>query len=412
MRNEAWPAAVLVLAILVPRPSAAQVERPDFWLGSGDGGSWISFHLALQFRWEYLYEDTGAGRATRNDIFFRRIRPVIKGSLLSEDLTYRMHLNLVPGSLELMDLWFGYRFIPQLRVMAGQMKIPYTRYRLNSFMDRPVVEWSHPTRYLGAERQLGVMVHNGVGRPPALEYQLGLFTGVNARAANGMGMPEAYAESVGSPSSLTDPAGMDDMHSEVVGHLAYNFGGIDVRRPADLEGGPPRFSVGLSGAWDLRPAPRRDLRLRIAPEASFKAWGLSLDLVFHLGWFDQAAGSGRYLLGMTAGVAQASYVFRERYEVALRYTFVHLLQALRDDSRAYAASRIESAGDASDLARLYDQYREVGLLQTVHEANLGVNVYLFGPTVKWQVDLGLLAYDRAEDVRYDCQLRTQMQLSF
>jgi len=75
-------------------------------------------------------------------------------------------------------------------------------------------------------------------------------------------------------------------------------------------------------------------------------------------------------------------------------------------------SRIESTGDADELARLYDRYREVGLLQTVHEATLGFNLYLFGPAVKWQVDLGLLVYDRIDDVRYDFQLRTQMQLSF
>ena len=154
------------------------------------------------------------------------------------------------------------------------------------------------------------------------------------------------------------------------------------------------------------------MRLRLAPEASIRAWGFALDLVFHLGWFDQASGSGNYLLGVLGGVAQASYLFLEQYQVALRYTFVHLLDAVRDDARAYAISRIESTGDADELARLYDRYREVGLLQTVHEATLGFNLYLFGPAVKWQVDLGLLVYDRIDDVRYDFQLRTQMQLSF
>jgi hypothetical protein len=417
MRNDTrkktyWPAAALILGLLVPRPSLAQTEKPNLWLASGDGSSWISFHLALQFRWEYLYKDTGAGRASDNRIRFARIRPVVKGSLFAEDLTYLMHINLTPGLLELMDLWFDYRFSSHLRIKTGQMKIPFTRYRLNSFADRPVLDWSQPTRYFGAERQVGIMLHNGRSDMPAIEYELGLYTGINMRAANGVGMSKVYAEPALNPSSLVDPAGSENMHSEAVGHIAYNFGGINVRRSADLEGGPPRFSVGLSGAWDLHPTPRQDLRLRIAPEASFRAYGFALDLVFHLGWFDQTTGSNGCVLGMTAGVAQASYVFSERYEIALRYTFVHLLADLRDDARAYAVSRIESAGDAAELARLYDRYREVGLLQTVHETNLGLNIYRFGPAVKWQVDLGLLVYDRTDDVRYDFQLRTQMQLSF
>jgi hypothetical protein len=245
-----------------------------------------------------------------------------------------------------------------------------------------------------------------VDRPPAIEYQLGLYTGMNMRAATALGMNKVYAEPAPNPSSLVNPAGFGNMHSEIAGHLAYNTGGINVRRPADLEGGPPRFSVGLSGAWDLHPTPRQDLRLRIAPEASCKAYGFSLDLVFHLGWFDEVTGSGRYRLGMLGGVAQTSYVFLEKYEIALRYTFVHLLQAVRDDARVWAVSRIEMDGD------VYDRYREVGLLQTEHEANLGFNIYLFGPAVKWQIDLGLLVHDRTDDVRYDYQLRTQMQLSF
>lgn len=397
-------AAVLLLGLLACRPAAAQTERPNFWLGSEDGSSWISFHLALQLRWTYLYEDTGAGRTSDNQIRFARIRPVIKGSLLDEDFTYLMHLNLTPGLLELMDLWLNYRFTPQLSLRAGQMKIPYTRYRLNSFMDLPLVDWSQPTRYFGAERQLGVMVHNSRKGRPDIEYHLGFYSGMNMRAANGIGMNKVYAEPAPDPSSLVDPQGFGNMHSEAVAHLAYNFGYV--------EEDPAPLSVGLSCAWDLHPTPRQDMRLRIAPEVSIRAFDFSLDLVFHLGWFDQASGSDDYVLGVLGGVAQARYLFLEQYEVALRYTFVHLLDAVRDDARAFAVSRIEAAGDAEELARLYDQYREVGLLQTVHEANLGFNIYLFGPAVKWQVDLGLLVYDRIDDVRYDFQLRTQMQLSF
>jgi hypothetical protein len=195
-----------------------------------------------------------------------------------------------------------------------------------------------------------------------------------------------------------DPQGFENMHSEAVAHLAYNFGCV--------EEDPAPLSVGLSGAWDLHPTPRQDLRLRVAPEVSIRAYDFALDLVFHLGWFDEVKSSDSYRLGMLAGVAQASYLFLEQYEIALRYTLVHMLDAIRDDARAWAVSQIEIFPDADE------RYWDVGHLQTVHEANLGFNVYLFGSAVKWQVDLGLLVFDRTDDVRYDFQLRTQMQLSF
>lgn len=397
-RRRVFLLLVLLPALIAPQYSRAQSERPNFSLVSEDGGSWISFHLALQLRWTYLYKDTAAGRTSDNQIRFARIRPVIKGSLLDEDFNYLMHVNLTPGLLELMDLWFDYRFTPQLRVRAGQMKIPYTRYRLGSFMDLPVVDWSQPTRYFGAERQLGVMVHNSRKDRPDIEYHLGFYTGMNMRSSNGIGMNKIYAEPAPDPSSLVDPAGFGNMHSEAVGHLAYNFG-IPEETPVPL-------SVGISGAWDLRPTPRQDMRLRLAPEVSIRAFGFSLDLVFHLGWFDEVMGSDSYLLGMLGGVAQATYLFLEQYEIALRYTVVHLLEAVRDDARAWAVSRIEMDGDMDG------RYWDVGFLESVHEANLGFNIYFFGPAVKWQLDLGLLVYDRIDDVRYDFQLRTQMQLSF
>ena len=390
--------AVFLISLAGPRPASAQNGKPNFWLASEDGGSWISFHLALQLRWTYLYEETGAGRASDNQIRFVRIRPVVKGSLLAEEFTWLMHLNLTPGLLELMDLWFDYRFTPQLRLRAGQMKIPYTKYRLGSFMDRPVADWSQPTRYFGSERQVGVMVHNSRKTNPDIEYHLGFYTGMNMRASNGIGMNKVYAEPAPNPSSLVDPAGFGNMHSEAVAHLAYNFG--------YPEENPVPLSVGVSGAWDLRPTPRQDLRLRIAPEVSLRAFDFALDLVFHLGWFDEVMGSGGYRLGMLGGVAQASYLFLEQYEVALRYTIVHMLEAIRDDARAWAVSQIEMSGDVDQ------RYWDVGFLESVQEVNLGFNIYLFGPAVKWQLDLGLLVHDRTDGIRYDFQLRTQMQVSF
>ncbi len=44
MRSDAWPAGVLALALLWSWPASARTGRPNFWLGSDDGGSWISFH--------------------------------------------------------------------------------------------------------------------------------------------------------------------------------------------------------------------------------------------------------------------------------------------------------------------------------------------------------------------------------
>jgi hypothetical protein len=212
-------------------------------------------------------------------------------------------------------------------------------------------------------------------------------------------MSNIFGQKLTSPSSLADPSPFENMHSEIVAHLAYNSEGIDLRRPSDLEGGPPRFSIGLSGAWDLRPTERQDMRLRIAPEAEFRAYGFAVGGVFYLALWDEVTGKDTYGLGLLGGVLQTSYVFLERYEIAARYTVIHIMKDLRVDARSWAEQQDEPDS-------------EVGSLIRVHEANLGFNLYLHGTTFKWQVDAGILVHERIDGDLTDFQLRTQLQLSF
>ncbi len=408
-------AMVLFAALLVP-PAAAQagLEKPELKVASASGKNSLEFHLTAQFRWEYKFIDKGSGgeRDTDHKLIFRRLRPVIKGSLLTKDFTYLLHLNLVPGYLELMDLWVEYAFHPLARVRLGQFKIPFTRYRLNSFQDLPVVEWSNPTRWIGAERQLGIMLHNGLAKPPALEYQLAIFTGQNARASNAKGIPVLYGEPITSPSSLTDPAGWKRPHGEFAAHIAYNYGGISVKKPSDLEGGKRGFSVGMSAAWDFQPVVLEDMRLRLAPEIMVKARGFAISSVFYIVFWDKAAGPGMSDLGMVGVVLQMSYVFLRKYEVALRYTDIYVYDELREDARRYADSRIAAAETAAEADALAEQFADNGQIHSEREVNLGFNVYLMGTTLKWQTDVGLMIHGREDGNRYDVQLRSQLQLAF
>lgn len=412
-RNFTISPAVLVLSIAL-LPGIARAEVPRLEATSSDGNSSIRFRLAAQIQWAYSLQDQGPGKPNQDDnsIFFRRIRPVIGGSLFTRDFTYLLHINLVPGSIELIDLWANYRFHAQFQVFLGQGKIPYTRYRLGSWQTRPVADWSYDTWYFGAERQLGVMFHNDVSRPPRWEYQLGVYTGVNVRASNGVGMARTYNEPRPNPSDLTDPAAPSSFHPEVVLHVAYNHAEIDTSAPQDWTGGPARFSVGLSAAWDARPAAGQDMSLRLAPEAIFKIHGFTLWGVFHLGFFDEIVGSETMQLGMLATMAQASFVFLERYEIGLRYANVMIRTNLREDARAYADQQIAEAEDEEARTALEERHRSVGRLQAEHEVLLGFNVYFFDTMLKLQLDGGVRIHERIDGDRYDMLIRTQVQLAF
>jgi len=409
----AW--LTLVTVLLAARGAAAEIAAPPrLEVTTEDGSTSLRLRFVGQIQWRFELEDPGDGAALEheNTILFRRIRPIIGGSLFTRDFTYALQLNLVPGALELDDFWLGYRIHDQAQIRLGQFKIPFTRYRMNSFADLPVVDWSRPTQWFGAERQMGLMLHNGVGSPPMFEYQAGIFTGVNARASNGTAMPRLYGAPQPNPSLLADPAAPSSFHPELVGHFAYNHGGIDVRRPTDREGGPARFSVGLSAAWDPQPAATQDMAIRLAPEFAFKAYGFHLLGVFYAVFFDEVEGRDRMRPGMLGVVAQASYFFVERLEVALRYTHISVLEGLRDDARAHADGQIAAAADLDEQAALMERYADVGQVTAEHELTLGLNIFLLGDGLKLQVDGGLLAHDRLDETRYDMIFRVQSQIRF
>jgi hypothetical protein len=388
-------------------------SRPVLQFDLADEETSIRFGLVAQLQIDWSMRDRDVDGLEQDYRFvLRRLRPDLRGTLLTRNLAYRLYLNVVPGSLELMEYWVDYRFHDHARVRIGQIKVPFTRYRLNSFRDLPFVDWSNPTRWFGAERQIGVMLHNGVGRPPAVEYELGVFTGANARASNAVGMSRAYGERPSNPSNLSDPSFVDGVHPEVIAHLGYNYGEINSRTTSDLEGGPLRFLVGISGAWDFNPTPTEDMRFRLAPEVLLKARGFFAQGVFYLGGFDEIRGGSRARLGVLSTLLQAGYLFRGRFEFAARYSLIYVLPSLRHDARRYADDLIDGAETEEDAQELTAHYESVGQVIAEHDVGLGVSIYLVGAALILRVDGSMLIHERLDDDFVEGRVRLMLQMAF
>jgi hypothetical protein len=333
--------------------------------------------------------------------------------VFSKDLGYYLHLSTAPGSTELMDVYIDYTLRPSLRARAGQWKIPFTRYRTGSFKDLTLVDWPVATTYFGAERQMGLALHNGYEKTPSgLQYETGLFTGVNARASHAVGLTRLFGEKPLNPSNLADPGPRAQVHPELVAHVAYNLGGIDASTDTDWDGGPLRVSAGVSAAWDLDPDRHADLALRLAPEVLLKLLRLSVFGVFYAGFVRTGDGVADQRLGMLGAMFQASYLFRERLELALRYAIVQNDPDLLQDARDRARALIAAAADSASRQALEKQYAGVGTIQREHETSAGLNVYLVGRSLKLQTDLSWLAHDTTGGRTHDIRFRTQLQLAF
>jgi hypothetical protein len=420
---EAWwgsrPGRVAASAPPAPSPtpapprSAARTLLPEalgpFELKSRDGNWSLRPGLTAQLRFT-LTSVAGSGVDDPLDSYVeaRRIRPTLAGALFNKDLRYLLHLSTAPGSVELMDWYLDYRFGDGVRARVGQWKIPFTRYRMGSYKHLTLTDWPVAPKYFGAERQMGLCLHNGYGSGAPLAYEVGIFTGTNARAAHGVGLSRVYGQTPANPSDLIDPGPRASLHPELVAHLAYNHNGIDPRRDTDFAGGDLRLSVGLSAAWDLDPVVSEDLALRLAPELLLKYGGASLFGAFYLG-FDRAAGADADVLdqqlAMLGGVVQASYFFAGQLEVSARWSMVVV------DAGLLAAARTRAA--VTNLLTPGALSPHAGTLQREEERGVGFNVYLIGTSLKWQTDLTwLLAAHVDGATRHQLRLRTQLHLAF
>jgi hypothetical protein len=335
----------------------------------------------------------------------------LRASFLDDRLKAFVQFSFSPSSPELVDVWADYTFRPSVRVRAGQMKVPFTRHRAQSYTQLALADWDPAALRFGAERQIGAMVHDGQRGDGHLNYALGVFSGVNARSAFARGIAEAYGEPLVNRSSFRSAPLPTDLHPEVVGMLGYSTRGMDNAAPTDPEGGGPRLFAGISAAYDANPAETLDFAARAAPELLLKLYHVSLNVVAYAGMFD--ALNGPLQLGMLGLTSELTYRFHPRFELAGRYSRTDALDALRDDARAHAAERLAEA-DPADQQALQEQYADAGSMRAEEEVALGFNAYAIGRNLAWQTDVALLRTDRigSELDTEQVRVRTQLQLAF
>ena len=396
-----------------PKPPPNPPRIGPFALTSNDGQNSIAIKLSAQLRLSASNVPDGDGRDSRASLLLRRIRPILAGSFLSKDLTFYLQLSTAPGSLEALDFLLDYRVFSWLRVRAGQYKIPFGNYRTGSFSTLTMADWSLVTRYFGSERQFGLTVHNGWKKPPKLEYQIGLFSGVNARAAHAVGLWDVYGEKAPRPSDLADFNPVRTIHPELVVHVAYNSPGMRPRFDTDWQGGELRLHAGLAAAWDFRPVVTEDLNLRFSAQVLAKMRGLSLSAHAYIAAVRTPEDTfGQREFAFFGGLVQASYLLKKRVEFALRYAGVQV-----DDTLAWRAP--PHAWTEYYLADSYEQrlasakkHKRTGTLVRDQEVGFGVNVYLIGNSLKWQNDFVFVVKSYQDESETTFTFRSQAQVAF
>jgi len=381
-----------------------------FELADSEGNSKIKFQFVGQLWLYYENRDNGSGNDRTSGLYMkaRRIRLSLQGDIIDPNLSFKLHLSTAPKSLELMDLYLNYKIDTRLQFRFGQYKVPFTRYRIQSFQRLAFIDWAITTQYFGAERQMGFALHNGYEKPPAWGYAVGVFTGANARASHAVGLPKVYGEEIVNPSDLIDPGPTAEFHPELFLHISRNANNIQLQSSTDAKREGWRHSASLSAAWDIDPTEFQDFRYRFAPEVLIKYQGFSLLGIGYAGFSDVNEPS-QTKLTMLSGLVQTSYRLNKSYEVCLRYAIVDFQDVLTDYAKSRSQQLIDDSDNDPDVIK---QYQNAGKVNREEEITLGFNKYIIEHFLKWQIDFGRLRHSRDTETRRDYLIRSQFQLTF
>ncbi len=396
-------------------PELVDVEQtldPEDWprrlgpakISIGDGGDRLSIGFAVQLRGALAQRSNDPVGAVDGGVGLRRLRTSLGSRFLQGKVRSAVQVNLTPNSPELLDGDVHEPRVEQIGVRVGQFKVPYTRYRLQSFAALSLTDWAPTTGMFGAERQIGLELLNPAPGRSTWEYGVGVFTGVNARATHAVGLVETYGGVPTNRSSFRGFEAPSRIHPEFIARVAKDFGGIDTATSTDYVGGPLRSSVGLSAAWDAQAKRREDLSGRLAIEWLAKVRHAYVNVVGHAGWFDRARDAGPW-----GALTEVGYRFARYWEISGRYDGIWLGRRLRNDAAAFAQSA-EAAGDRDVTDR--DGFELVGRLRSRHELACALSYYIIGHSLKAQIEGAWRADETEFGRRQMAEARLQLQFQF
>jgi hypothetical protein len=376
----------------------------------GDSNDWVGVGFAVQMEFDSSQQFAGGGatKSSTETLEFRRIRATLSSSFIDGRISTRFQINMTPSAFELIDMWFAFTRLKSATLRMGQFKIPYDRYRAQSFAALSFIDWAPTTRMFGSERQIGVEVL-AKGGFLDLEYAGGIFTGVNARAAQAVGITEVYGLVPANPSAFGDGSVVKEFHPALVARVAKNFGPINTDTNSDVTGEKElRHSIGAGVAWDARPTPTQDLGLRLSAEWLGKIRHIDINVISYLAWYAPWQG-GKILFGPLGFMAEVGYRFTPMWELAIRYSTTYLTPWLRSDARSFGEAQIANASDP-DAAQA--QFGQNGNQITNDELALAGTSHIFGNSLKVVAQAAWESQLWAQGRRNGLALNLQLQFLF
>jgi hypothetical protein len=380
---------LIVISLTALASDSARVAIAPFVIHNADSSS-LQLNFAAQLQMHYEEQDDGVF------VNLRRLRPAFSVSMLDDRLKLKLQLSLLPGSSELIDLFADYHDRAGVSFRIGQSKIPFTRYRMQSYQKLDFVDWAITSTYFGAERQLGLSIHSGLENPSRLSWALGIFDGQNARSSHAVGIERYYTAHIKGTSDLATGYPREAFRSEFCAHLGYCSNMMSSENPYNEEPHYLRYYLAISGTWKAEEDEYRQFTARLAPEAFLEYRDISLLGIVYLGWADilERFESNPAMVGV---LAEAVYNTDAQIEMGLRYANVEI----QDD---FVEARDATVGERPPYS--------VTSFRGEREVAVSLNFHILDHSLAWHNDLSWRKMKLVEITQTEFLFRSQLQVAF
>ncbi len=361
-------------ASLLPLVAAAQTAGYDkgFFIRSEDRAFSLTTNARIELRGTYEATDDGTDDLDHHGAFsVPRARLKLSGNLFGPDLTWVMQIEFGGGAYAWLRADYG--VLPGVfHVRAGQFKRPFSRQQITSSGKLELVDRARTDRDFGAGRDIGLALCNNYEASPTFEWALALFNGVSDRPV--------FEGTAGANDAVTGrftnvPT---SFHPMVVARVGYNYGGIKGYSEADLEGGPFRAAVGLSGMLDFDVENEKASAVLGQLDAIIKVSGFSASAGFYVASSQDGEGFADQSFARFGLHAQLGHVFAQRVLPVVR------------------VAMLMPDGDDNDVI----------------EAQAGLSFYFSGHNAKLQLDGGIASRETTGDRALDGLFRVQLETGF
>ena len=235
---------------------------------SNDGRFKLKLTGKFQFREDTTNPDEGSATS---HFFIARGRIELEGFVFSENTGYKLNYAVADqGASPIRDIYLNQKIATRwVQVRFGQYKTPLARQAIMSDFALEMPETSELVNFEQANRDMGVMIHNGFEESPdGFEYEIGIFNGaLNAEPntpATTTCTPEMMMMTISCTSTSKLPSNVPtDWEPAFIGRVGWNYGGIKGYQEADWRAGRCASRSGwrtgrtcrTSPGWTMRSMP-------------------------------------------------------------------------------------------------------------------------------------------------------------